>query len=173
MYIFTTIKIFEKDIMLYDKRRKINRLTQIWVRSSTLHLAVGVYDKAGSKSWPQVGNQEGLPEVILGDDGPHQGRQQGMWGTTVSQTRVGSLCCQPSAVWLWTSDHTSLSLCFCMLLLRRFSRVWLCATPETAAHQAPPSLGFSRQEHWSGLPFPSPMYESENWKWSRSVVSDS
>ena len=28
-------------------------------------------------------------------------------------------------------------------------------------HQAPPSLGFSRQEHWSGLPFPSPMQESE------------
>ena len=31
-----------------------------------------------------------------------------------------------------------------------------------AAHQAPPSLGFSKQEHWSGLPFPSPMQESEN-----------
>ena len=30
-----------------------------------------------------------------------------------------------------------------------------------AAHQAPLSLGFSRQEHWSGLPFPSPMHESE------------
>ena len=42
-----------------------------------------------------------------------------------------------------------------------------------AAHEAPPSLGFSRQEHWSGLPPPSPMYESERWKWSRSVVSDS
>ena len=42
-----------------------------------------------------------------------------------------------------------------------------------AAHQAPTSLGFSRQEHWSGLPFPSPMHESEKWKWSRSVVSDS
>ena len=42
-----------------------------------------------------------------------------------------------------------------------------------AAHQAPPSLGFSRQEHWSGLPFPSPMHESEKWKWSRSVVPDS
>ena len=40
-----------------------------------------------------------------------------------------------------------------------------------AAHQVPPSLGFSRQEHWSGLPFPSPMHESEKWKWSRSVVS--
>ena len=60
-----------------------------------------------------------------------------------------------------------------LLLLSCFSRVWLCATPETAAHQAPLSLGFSRQEHWSGLPFPSPMHESEKWKWSRSVVSDS
>ena len=36
-----------------------------------------------------------------------------------------------------------------------------------------PSLGFSRKEHWSGLPFPPPMQESEKWKWSRSVVSDS
>ena len=48
-----------------------------------------------------------------------------------------------------------------LLLLSRFSRVRLCATPQTVAHQAPPSLGFSRQEHWSGLPFPSPMHESE------------
>ena len=60
-----------------------------------------------------------------------------------------------------------------LLLLSHFSRVRLCVTPQTAAHQAPPSLGFSRQEHWSGLPFPSPMHESEKWKWSRSVVSDS
>ena len=42
-----------------------------------------------------------------------------------------------------------------------------------AAHQAAPSLGFSRQEHWSGLPFPSPMHASKKWKWNRSVVSDS
>ena len=48
-----------------------------------------------------------------------------------------------------------------LLLLSHFSRVRLCVTPWTAAHQAPPSLGFSRQEHWSGLPFPSPMHESE------------
>ena len=48
-----------------------------------------------------------------------------------------------------------------MLLPSHFRRVRLCATPWTAAHQAPPSLGFSRQEHWSGLPFPSPMRESE------------
>ena len=51
-----------------------------------------------------------------------------------------------------------------LLLLSHFSHVQLCATP---------SLGFSRQEYWSGLPFPSPVHESEKWKWSRSVVSDS
>ena len=45
--------------------------------------------------------------------------------------------------------------------------------PIDGSHQAPPSLGLSRQEHWSGLPFPSPMQESEKWKWSHSVVSDS
>ena len=60
-----------------------------------------------------------------------------------------------------------------LLLLSPFSRVRLCASPKTAAHQAPPSLGFSRQEHWSGLPFPSPGHESEKSKWSRSVISDS
>ena len=60
-----------------------------------------------------------------------------------------------------------------MLLLSHFSGVRLCATPETAAHQAPPSLGFSRQEHGSGLPFPSPTHESKKWKGSCSVVSDS
>ena len=48
-----------------------------------------------------------------------------------------------------------------LLLLSHFSRVQLCATPQAAAHQAPLSLGFSRQEHWSGLPLPSRMHESE------------
>ena len=60
-----------------------------------------------------------------------------------------------------------------LLLLSHPSRVRLCATPQIAAHKASLSLGFSRQEHWSGLPFPSPMYESEKWKWSHSVMSDS
>ena len=59
---------------------------------------------------------------------------------------------------------------YMLLLLSRFSRVQLCATQQTAAHQALPSLGFSRQEHWSGVPFPSPMHEREKWKWSRSVM---
>ena len=43
-----------------------------------------------------------------------------------------------------------------LLLLGRFSRVRLLATPWTAAYQAPPPMGFSRQEYWSGLPLPSP-----------------
>ena len=45
-----------------------------------------------------------------------------------------------------------------LLLLSHFSRVRLCATSLMAAHQAPMSLGFSRQKYWSGLPFPSPMH---------------
>ena len=44
-------------------------------------------------------------------------------------------------------------------LLSHISHVWLCVTPQMAA--------------WSGLPFPSPVHESEEWKWSRSVMSDS
>ena len=45
--------------------------------------------------------------------------------------------------------------CLLLLLLSRFSHVQLCATPETAAHQAPPSLGFSRQEtlEWVAISF--------------------
>ena len=59
--------------------------------------------------------------------------------------------------------HWHIYCCY-WLLVSHFSCVQLCATP---------SLGFSRQEHWSGLPFPSPMHKSENWKWSCSVKSDS
>ena len=52
----------------------------------------------------------------------------------------------------------------------------LCLTlcnPTDGSPPGSPSLGFSRQEYWSGLPFPSPMHESEEWKWSCSAVSDS
>ena len=48
--------------------------------------------------------------------------------------------------WMW--------LLLLLLLISCFSRVQLCATPEMAANQAPPSLGFPRKERWSGLPFP-------------------
>ena len=41
--------------------------------------------------------------------------------------------------------------------VKLLSHVWLLATPWTAAHLAPPSMGFFRQQYWSGLPLPSPM----------------
>ena len=51
-----------------------------------------------------------------------------------------------------------------------------CLTLCNTIDSSPPGFpvpGISRQEHWSGLPFPSPMHESEKWKWSLSVVSNS
>ena len=77
------------------------------------------------------------------------------------QRCVQSLPRNPDQASYPVSTSASLLLPLLLLLLSHFSRVWLCATPQTAVHQAPPSLGFSRQEHWNGLPFPSPMRESE------------
>ena len=56
--------------------------------------------------------------------------------------------------WPWDLGQVTQILC-APCCCCRFSRVWLCAAPQTAAHQAPPSLGFSKQEHWSGVPLPS------------------
>ena len=58
--------------------------------------------------------------------------------------------------------------------MKSLSRVRLLATPWTAAHQAPLSMGFSRQEYWSGVPLPSPkgMYDQPNFKlnhWDMTV----
>ena len=46
--------------------------------------------------------------------------------------------------------------------VKSLSRVRLFVTPWTVAYQDPLSMGFSRQQYWSGLPFPSPMHESES-----------
>ena len=85
--------------------------------------------------------------------------------STWTRTVVNSLWkkdLRPAILVTWL--ELILLLLLLLLLLSCFNCVRLCATPETAAHQAPPSLGFSRQEHWSGLPFPSPRHESEKWK---------
>ena len=47
--------------------------------------------------------------------------------------------------------------------VKSLSRVWLFATPWTAAYQAPPSMGFSRQDYWSGVPSPSPLLDTRSW----------
>ena len=49
--------------------------------------------------------------------------------------------------------------------MKSLSRVQLPETPWTAAHQAPPPTGFSRQEYWSGVPLPSPMKYLDNTNW--------
>ena len=57
--------------------------------------------------------------------------------------------------------------------VKLLSRVRLLATPQTAAYQAPPSMGFSRQEYWSGVPLPSPtlchyrIVKRSNGRWTR------
>ena len=57
-----------------------------------------------------------------------------------------------SNVWKWK------------VIVKMLSLVRLLATPWTAAFQAPPSMGFSRQEYWSGLPLPSLLASWANWK---------
>ena len=52
--------------------------------------------------------------------------------------------------------------------VKSLSRVRLLATPWTAAYRAPPSMGFSRQEYWSGVPLPSPINALIPFKW-RSI----
>ena len=81
-----------------------------------------------------------------------------------------------SHIWVWERDrdrqidrerHISssladfLSAAATVAAAKSLQSCPLCATPQMAAYQFPPSLGFSRQEHWSGLPFPSPMHESK------------
>ena len=65
------------------------------------------------------------------------------------------------SLFLNIKDFIKLIVIWLPLLLSRFSHVQLYVTPQTVAHQISVSLGFSRQEHWSGLPFPSPVRKSE------------
>ena len=64
-----------------------------------------------------------------------------------------------SSAWKWKVKMKSLS------------PVSLWATPRTAAYQAPPSMGFSRQEYWSGVPLPSPTYEAHTHKGRKANVA--
>ena len=90
----------------------------------------------------------------------------------IQETWIPSTCSQWNLCHFFSEiTNSSVFTCLLLLLLSRFSRVWLCSTSKRAAHQAPLFLGFSRQEYWSGLPFPSPMHESEKSKWSCSVCS--
>ena len=75
-------------------------------------------------------------------------------------TGRGPVPSRPSLpLWPCLLDHHGVRTWIIHLLslrVKSLSHVWLFATPWTVAYQAPPSMGFSRQECWSGLPFPSP-----------------
>ena len=73
----------------------------------------------------------------------------------------------------WKSMHIELSTLSAAAAAKSLQSCLTLCDPIDGSPSGSPSLGFSRQEHWSGLPFPSPRHESEKWKWSLSVVSDS
>ena len=78
-------------------------------------------------------------------------------------------------IWLEVSCHTDYDSIHAGNHVAAAASLQSCPTlcdPINGSPPGFPSLGFSRQEHWSGLPFPSPLHESEKWKWIRSVVSN-
>ena len=98
-------------------------------------------------------------QVLLEPDSPHWNIQSFV---VLSPTRVTG----------WAQGFAVVSLAAAAAAKSLQSCPTLC-DPILNSPPGSPSLGFSRREHWSGLPFPSPMHESGKWKWSRSVVSDS
>ena len=81
-------------------------------------------------------------------------------------------CHIPHIGWQWSSKQGMATPAAAAAAKSLQSCPTLC-NPIDGSPPRSSSLGFSRQEHWSGLSFPSPMRESEKWKWSRSVVSNS
>ena len=69
--------------------------------------------------------------------------------------------CSPYLAFIWGTQAIALAISMCMhmvgeCVLNHYSCVWLFVALWTVAHQAPLSMGFSRQEHWNGLPCPPP-----------------
>ena len=128
------------------------------------HLAISGVG-GGCHSWRvllPVGGDQGCRTFHSGQEGPTAESSGSGW----QEHTAWLLCVHASAptdssLLACTRERTdrspllvcsSSSVLWPLLLPSHFSRVRLCATPQTAAHQAPPALGFSRQEHGSGLP---------------------
>ena len=101
------------------------------------------YKKGNVYRYTVIGAYQG---IRMGKSLLKRTAQRWFWGVMLS--------CFDYSWWL----HESLPILnHMLLLLSHFSNIWLCATSWMAAHQAPMSTGFSRQEYWSGLPFSSPI----------------
>ena len=106
-----------------------------------------------------IGEENGNPLQCFCLENPRDG---GAWwaavyGVAESLTRLKRLSSSSSERRYFYGFLKLLGPLLLLLLLSHFSHVQLCVTPCTAAHQAPPSMGFSRQEYWSGVPSPSPL----------------
>ena len=125
---------------------------------------IQVRSLVGKLPWSREGNQ-------LQCSGLENPRDGGAWATVpVAAAKSMQSCltlCDPTEgsppdssvpgilqarILEWAAVSFPMHAC----MLSQFSRVRLCATLWTTAHEGPPSTGFSRQEYWSGLPFPSP-----------------
>ena len=93
---------------------------------------------------PNLGIQPGSP-TLQADSLPSE--SPGQPQITCLQNQILSCLEVLGQGWAWLGVKVK---------VKSFSRVRLFETPWTAAYQAPPSMGFSRQEYWSGLPVPSP-----------------
>ena len=108
-----------------------------------------------SKNWVSVIARSGLAAKSLQSCptlcDPIDSSQSGSPVPGILQARtLGWVAISFSNAWKWK------------VKVKSFSRVQLLATPWTAAYQAPPSMGFSRQEYWSGVPLPSPNNATRN-----------
>ena len=122
-----------------------------------------IKDFVGSRYWVQTRNAKSLVEKEKGRSGIGQHCRSNCWPLSrSSKQRVPSE--EPQVGWKWPiwstrallSHHWELPWEGCACLLSCFSCVWLFATLWIVAHQAPLSMGFSRQEYWSELPSPPP-----------------
>ena len=91
-----------------------------------------------------------------------EGDDRGWDGWMASLTQWTWVWVESKSCW-WTGSRTSCCGSSTTTTTKSLQSVQLCATPETAAHQAPPFLGFSRQEHWSGLPFMGSLRVGHDW----------
>ena len=91
---------------------------------------------------------------------PHYGSPPGSLVPGILQARTLEwVAISFSNAWKWKVKVKSLS------------RIWLVVTPWTAGYQAPPSMGFSRQDYWSGVPLPSPILLSSGQELCSSLSS--
>ena len=116
-------------------------LSPVWIRSSHTHAAAAkLLQSCPSLPDPRDGSPPGSPIPGI------------LQARTLEWVAISF-----SHAWKWK------------VKVKLLSRVWLLVTPWTSAYQAPPSMEFTMQEYWSGLPFPFPLYTWAFEYWIRLV----